>query len=148
MSDFKYDFIIVGRLRNRDRVNEVKQALRAAGKTVYCFTDNEYDSDGVKIETHDMADGHKMMEQLEAVEDWQANPTLREIFETDMQGLRDAEKLVLVLPAGLSAHMELGVAYGLGKPCYAIGEPEKVETLYFMFDKIFPDAKSLVEQAR
>ena len=82
MNTFKYDYSIVGRWRNHDKINECKQALRDAGKTVYCFTDNEYDGDGIKFETHAAADTHGMMAQFEATEDWQTNPTIRKIFET------------------------------------------------------------------
>jgi nucleoside 2-deoxyribosyltransferase len=146
MSDFTYDYVVVGRWRNRDQVNEVKDALRAAGKSVYCFTDNAYDGDGVKFETHAEADPEEMIRTTENLTDWQTNPTFRQIFENDMNGLRDAESLILVFPAGLSAHMELGVAYGLGKKCYAIGQPEKPESLYFMLDEIFPDTAALLEK--
>jgi hypothetical protein len=31
----------------------------------------------------------------------------------------------------------------MGKRCYAIGIPEKTETLYSIFDEIFPDVNSL-----
>jgi hypothetical protein len=63
-----------------------------------------------------------------------------------MQGLKAADSLILVFPSGLAAHMEVGVAYGLGKKCYAIGQPEKPETLYLMFDKIFGDVDELIKE--
>jgi len=34
-------------------------------------------------------------------------------------------------------------AYGMGKKCYAVGIPEKTETLYCIFEKIFRDPKEL-----
>jgi hypothetical protein len=145
VSKCKYDFVIVGRFRNRDKVDQVKESLRAAGKSVYCFTDNEYDGHGIKFNKNE-ADVHKMVSATEALDDWQTNPTWRKIFETDMQGLQDSEKLVLVFPSGLAAHMELGVAYGLGKKCFAIGLPEKTETLYLMLDGIFPSAEALLKE--
>jgi hypothetical protein len=146
MSTYKYDYVIVGRWRNRDKVNAVKGALRAAGKTVYCFTDNAYDGDGIKFETHDKADPEAMIAATEHLPDWQTNPTFRSIFEADMQGLKDSGALILVFPSGLAAHMELGVAYGMGKKCYGIGQPEKIETLYLMFDKLFPDVDGLIKE--
>jgi hypothetical protein len=39
--------------------------------------------------------------------------------------------------------MEAGASYGMGKKCYAVGVPEKTETLYSIFDEIFPDIDSL-----
>ena len=39
-----------------------------------------------------------------------------------MEGERNSNNFLLVLLTGKSAHIEAGVAYGLGKKCYAIGE--------------------------
>jgi hypothetical protein len=142
----KYDYFISGRWRNRKQVNEVAKQLREAGKKVYCFTENSYEGHGVKLENHDAADIEAMMVTTEQLKDWQTNPTFRKIFETDMQAQRDAEAFVLVFPAGLSAHMELGAAYGMGKKCYGIGTPEKAETLYLMFEGIFPNVKTLLKE--
>lgn len=146
MSDCKYDFIVVGRWRNRALVEETLRALRTAGKKVYCFIENEYEGDGIKFETHAKADAEKMVSETESLPNWQANQTFRRIYEADMAGMRESESLVIVFPSGLSAHMELGVAFGMGKKCYAVGQPEKAETLYLMFDEIFRGTKSLVEQ--
>jgi len=63
-----------------------------------------------------------------------------------MKALKDSDALVLVFPAGLSAHMELGAAYGMGKKCYGLGAPEKPETLYKMFDGLFQTTTELVRQ--
>ena len=38
---------------------------------------------------------------------------------------------------------EAGIAYGLGKKCYAIGEYEATDTLYNIFDEIFPNLSEL-----
>lgn len=51
--------------------------------------------------------------------------TIRTIFEDDLDGLKSAEKLIMVLPAGKSSHIEAGIAYGLGKECYAVGGCER-----------------------
>ena len=141
----KYDYFVAGRWRNHLAIREVVEKLRTAGKTVYCFVENEYDANGIKFENNPEADAEAMIATTERREDWQTNPTFREVFETDMQAERDAAAFILVLPAGLSAHMELGIAYGLGKPCYAIGEIEKAETLYLMLSELYPDVESLIE---
>ncbi len=49
----------------------------------------------------------------------------------------------LCSPSGIAGHVEAGVAYGLGKPCYALGAVEKTETLYCVFERIFPDLAAL-----
>ena len=53
--------------------------------------------------------------------------------------------MLLVLPAGKAAHIESGIAYGLGKKCYAIGKDENTDTLYNIFDAIFSDETELEE---
>lgn len=68
---------------------------------------------------------------------------IRKIFTNDIDGERDSDNFLLVLPAGIAGHIEAGVAYGMGKKCYAIGTPQKTETLYCIFEKIFPDLESL-----
>ena len=47
--------------------------------------------------------------------------------------------------AGKAAHIESGIAYGLGKQCYAIGEYDATDTLYNIFEKIFLNEKELEE---
>lgn len=71
------------------------------------------------------------------------DPSVRIIFDHDLDGLKKSEKFLLALPAGKSAHIEAGIAYGLGKKCYAIGEYDVTDSLYLIFDKIFKDQNEL-----
>src|SRR3989344_8257870 len=104
----KYDFFVAGRWRNYKNIRPIVKAIRNHGKTAYCFIENEYDGHGVK-NVPEPDDIESVMKENEALPDWQANPTFRKIFETDMQGLRDSAALVVVFPIGFSAHTELGV---------------------------------------
>jgi hypothetical protein len=52
-------------------------------------------------------------------------------------GAAGARRFVMVMPAGNAAHSEARVAFGLGKPCYAVGPVAKTETLYRFFDRMF-----------
>ena len=142
----KYDYFIAGRWRNHSAIREVLEEIRNSKKTAYCFIENSYEGDGIKFEANKNADAEAMMATTESLKNWQDNPTFKEIFEKDMSALKDSQALVLVFPAGLSAHMELGAAYGMGRKCYGIGKPEKPETLYMMFDQIFPTTKKFLEQ--
>ena len=141
----KYDYFVAGRWRNHEAIRTIVDAIRATGKKVYCFIDNEYDAHGVKFGGAASADADAMMSASENLADWQTNPTFREVFETDMQAQRDAKEFILVFPAGLAAHMELGAAYGMDKKCYGIGEIEKAETLYLMFEEIYPDVEDFLD---
>ena len=67
------------------------------------------------------------------------------MFKTDLEGEKSSKNLLLVLPAGKAAHIESGIAYGLGKKCYAIGEYEATDSLYNIFEKIFKNETELGE---
>lgn len=42
-----------------------------------------------------------------------------------------------MLPAGKSAHMEVGIAYVMGKKCILIGEQKEAESLYLIFNEVY-----------
>jgi hypothetical protein len=54
----------------------------------------------------------------------------------DMAAQRAARRFVMMMPAGNAAHLEARVAFGLRKPCYAVGPVAKAETRYRFFDRI------------
>lgn len=113
--------------------------VRANGSTEYCFIENLYEGSKIEFKQDDGIESvMQALESLPADDDF-----VNQIFERDMQALRDSDRLLLVLPAGISGHVEAGVAYGMGKKCYAVGVPEKTETLYNIFEEIFPDLNSL-----
>ncbi len=143
----KYDYFVAGRWRNHKNIIPIVEKLRASGKKVYFFIENKYDNYSITPDMEPEEVDAKMVEE-EKMEDWQVDPLFKKIFETDMQGLRDSKAIVVVFPIGFSAHMELGAAYGMGKKCYGIGEPEKAETLYFIFDQIFPTVEEFLEQVK
>jgi hypothetical protein len=135
----KYDFYIAGRWRNKDAIQPVVTAVRASGKTAYCFIENSYDGEAIEFDVNE--DPEVFMAQSEAMP--QDDPLIRKIFTADMEGERQSDNFLLVLPAGIAGHIEAGIAYGMGKKCYAIGQTEKTETLYCIFEKIFPDIPAL-----
>lgn len=135
----KYDFFIAGRWRNKDNIKPVLDVVRANGKTAYCFIENSYEGEAVEFKIDE--DPEVFMKKSEEMS--QDNPLIRKIFDNDITAERASDNFLLVLPAGIAGHIEAGVAYGMGKKCYAIGQLEKTETLYCVFDRIFPDIESL-----
>ncbi len=127
----KYQYFIASRWRNKDQVLELAEKLRQQGKTVFCFV--EHKADVTKGET----DPDKFMQQFESIENWTENEVVKQVFEYDMEGLKNSENLLLLLPAGKSAHIEAGIAYGLGKKCIVIGEQPETESLYLIFDEFY-----------
>lgn len=135
----KTDFIIVGRTRNIPKILEVCKALDSIGKSYYCFAANESSHKKAGLNPHDLPD--KLADDYENRE--LSSEAIRTIFEDDLDGLKSADKLIMVLPAGKSSHIEAGIAYGLGKKCYAIGSYEKTDSLYLIFDKNFANIEEM-----
>jgi hypothetical protein len=73
------------------------------------------------------------MKIAESHPDFWNSADYKETFQTDMSGLKNANTIIMLLPAGLAAHMETGLAFGLNKNLILIGKVEKPETLYLMF---------------
>ncbi len=120
----KYQYFIASSSRNKDKIIELTEKLRDKGKTVYSF-----------IETNPL---DKLISEEINVKDWRSSEMNKFIFEKDMKPLKESETLILLLPAGKSGHIEAGVAYGLGRKCIFIGEPDETDSLYLIFEKDYP----------
>lgn len=132
-----YKFFIAGRTRNKENILKICNIFEELNISHYCFLKNEksHKEAGLDINDNHLADTFESLE-LE-------NPSVRTIFEHDLDGEKKSDNFLLVLPAGKSAHIEAGIAYGLGKKCYAIGEYDVTDSLYLIFDKIFKDEYEL-----
>lgn len=135
----KYDFFIAGRARNKENILKICDLFDKHNTSYYCFLKNEKDW-GYGNSNQTPEERQKEFESLDL-----KSEVVLKLFETDMEGEKNSENLLLVLPAGKAGHMEAGIAYGLGKKCYAIGEYESTDTLYNIFEKIFKDEKELEE---
>lgn len=124
----RYQYFISSRWRNRDKVLELTDKLRKKGKTVYCFLESPLVAARVGDEPEeDMAEFEKR--------DWKNDPYVRKVFEYDLAAEKESENLIMLLPAGNSAHIEAGIAFGLGKKCILIGEVKEAESLYCIFSE-------------
>lgn len=90
----------------------LQKKIREKHKTVYCFI--ESDASIKNVGKLDM-DAQEAMKQFESLPDWKSHMKVFEVFLADMEALRNSNTLILLLPAEKSAHIEAGVAYGLGK---------------------------------
>ncbi len=134
----QYQYFVASRWRNRDSVLELVEKIRAKGKTAYCFMEND------PYHTSD-EDPEKVMSEFEATEDWQNADMLKEIFKKDMDALRESAVLILLLPAGKSAHIEAGAAFGMNKQCIVIGEQKEAESLYLIFNESYPTIDAFID---
>jgi nucleoside 2-deoxyribosyltransferase len=123
----KTDFMVIGRVRNSENVSRLVEGIQDRGFTCYNFLSKD------TVPEYAHLSRKEQMEILESHPDFWNDPLHTHHYNTDIDGLKNADTVVMLLPAGFAAHMEAGVAYGLGKKLILIGEPEKAETLYLMF---------------
>ena len=135
-----YEFFIAGRARNKENILRICEIFDRFDISYYCFLKNEesYESYGNKEQS--IKEKQQEFEKLDLKSDVVLN-----IFNEDMRAEKNSNNLLLVLPAGKSGHIEAGVAYGLGKKCYAIGEYDVTDSLYNIFEKIFLNEKELID---
>ncbi len=136
-----YEYYIASRYRNKDVVLDLANKLRQKGKSLYCFIESDA---SVKHAGAVDSDAEEVMNNFESIEDWTKDYRVREIFESDMNALKSAKNVILLLPAGKSSHIEVGVAYGLGKHLIMIGEQKETESLYLVFNEFYPNVDSFI----
>ncbi|NTW22833.1 hypothetical protein HGA34_04835 [Candidatus Falkowbacteria bacterium] len=133
------DYIVISKFRNKQQTDLLVAELAKRGKTCYNHCDIPADPDN----PHDHPE--KQMEKFESVSDFFNDKHYRYVFEEDLRGLRGAGKVIALFPAGNSVHVEAGIAYGLGKPLILIGELEKPETLYLIFQERYKTIEDFLE---
>ena len=138
----KYEFFIAGRARNKENILKICDIFDKYRISYYCFLKNE-DNWGYGNKNQTPEERQKEFESLILKSDIVLN-----LFNTDLEGEKSSKKFLLVLPAGKAAHIEAGIAYGLGKKCYAIGEYDATDTLYNIFETIFGNERELEEFLR
>ncbi len=133
----KYEFFIAGRARNKENILKICNLFDKYKISYYCFLKNENEW-GYGNKNQSIEEKQKEFESLGL-----KNDIVLKLFNNDLEGEKNSKNLLLVLPAGKAAHIESGIAYGLGKKCYAIGEYEATDTLYNIFEEIFLNEKEL-----
>jgi hypothetical protein len=122
-----YQYFIASRFRNKEAVLDLTVKLRDKGKSVYCF-----------VEDYDTSESpEEYMQKFENISNWREDVSVKDMFEKDMNALKNSETFILLLPAGKSAHIEAGAAYGMEKKCIVIGEQKETESLYLIFNESY-----------
>jgi hypothetical protein len=82
----------------------------------------------------------------EALADYHA----KHVFEFDKFHLDSSDVGVLVMPAGKSAHLELGYLRGCGKPAYILmdGEPPRYDVMTLLATKVIFSEAELLEELK
>lgn len=141
--NMKYQYFISSRWRNKEAVIDLANKIRGKGRNVYCFLEG----DGAEYELKKSEENHdpeEFMQMFESIPEWRHDPRVREIFDVDMQALKESETLILLLPAGKSSHLETGIAYGMGKKCILVGEQQETESLYLIFNEMYSSIENFI----
>lgn len=133
----KYEFFIAGRARNKENILKICNLFDKYNISYYCFLKNEKDW-GYGNPNQTPEEKQREFESLGLKSEVVLN-----LFNSDLNGEKLSKNFLLVLPAGKAAHIEAGIAYGLGKKCYAIGEYVTTDTLYNIFETIFANETEL-----
>lgn len=135
-----YEFFIAGRTRNKENILKICNIFDEFNISYYCFIKNEKSFETFGTENQSIEEKQETFEKLNLKSEVVLN-----IFNEDMEAEKKSKNLLLVLPAGKSGHIEAGVAYGLGKKCYAIGQYDATDSLYNIFEQIFSNEAELRE---
>lgn len=132
---------LMGALRN-PQIPAIGNTIRAAGFDVF----DDWFAPGPETDTHwrdyETARGN---DYLTAINGRAATNT----FNFDLQNLQRCDAGVLVLPAGRSAHLELGWMIGQGKRGYVLYDnPERWDLMYKFAHGVFFDVDKLIEELK
>lgn len=129
---------LIGSLRN-PRVPIVAQELRVAGFDVFDHWYAAGPEADDSWQAYERQRGHSFTQALGSPHAWN-------VFDFDRRHLEAASAVVLVAPAGKSAHLELGWALGQGKPGFVLldGEPDRFDVMYLFADGVHTSVPALV----
>lgn len=114
---------VIGSLRNPS-IPVISNDLRRLGFDIF----DDWYSAGPEADTkwqdYEQQRGRSYVDALQGAH-------AQNVFQFDKKHLDEAEAAVLVLPAGKSAHLELGYMAGKGKPTFILldGEPERFDVM-------------------
>ena len=138
----EFDFYVASSWRNKYQALVVKK-LRESGYSVYDFRNPEK-----KTVFHwSEIDANWKDWNIEEIKKALQSDPAQNAFESDYEALERSRFLILVLPCGLSAHLEAGYFVGSGKAVFVYA-PEKteVELMYTMFTIIEDDIDKLIRE--
>ena len=120
---------VIGSLRN-PKIPDIANVLRQDGHDVFDDWWSGSEDADEWWQKHEQIRGRSYAQAL-------VGHHARHVFEFDKAHLDRADVGVLILPAGKSAHLELGYLVGRGKPAYVLfdGEPERFDVMYLFATK-------------
>lgn len=119
-------------------VEGLSEELKKHGHEVYSFLQ----SGSNRLDGQSIVDELKMFS--DAMRSWQSNPDIKRIFDSELESLKQSDAVLLLEPAGHSSLIETGIGYGMGKRVFAIGSVEKPEVFYMIYESMYPDVLSFL----
>ncbi len=136
------NYTILSKFRNKEQVEYLIEKLKEKGKTCYNFCEIPADPNNPDAHPEEQMKAH------ESVKDFFNDDYFKDTFERDLEGLKNCEKVIMLLPGGNSAHIEAGIAYGMSKSLILIGEPEKPDTLYLIFKERYKSIEEFLKSIK
>jgi hypothetical protein len=135
----KGQIYLIGSLRN-PAITTLGNALRKEGFSIFddWMAAGEFADDAWR--DYEKEKGHSLKEALNGA-------AAENVFAFDKRHLDESEAAVLVMPAGKSAHLELGYMVGKGKKTfyYIEEEPDRFDVMIRFADKVCVSQQELVE---
>lgn len=131
---------LIGSLRNPE-VPKLGNELRAEGFDVF----DDWYAAGPEADdywqAYEQGRGHTFIEALDGYAAWH-------VFNYDKHHIDTSDIGVLVMPAGKSSHIELGVLIGQEKPTYILmdKEPERFDVMYRYATAVFTNKDDLIAE--
>jgi hypothetical protein len=131
---------LIGSLRN-PRIPVIAAELRAAGHDVF---DDWYSAGETADDSwrdYERARGHTLIKALQGY-------AAQHVFSFDKYHLQRCDAAVLAMPAGKSAHLELGWVLGQGKPGYILldSDPDRYDVMLAFATAVVSTVDQLLEK--
>ena len=132
---------LIGSLRSTT-IRAFANEIRELGFEVF----DDWHASGFEADTHwreyHLQRGHTFLEALQ-------HPYSKHVFAFDEKHLGESQIAVLLLPAGKSGQLELGVHLGRKKPGYILlDDPDRWDQMYHFATGVFAEKEKLFEALR
>lgn len=119
-------------------VQKMTEELVQRGYEVYSFLQSGANlTTGVSI-------GEELKMFGKAMQNWENDPDIKKIFDSELEGLKSSDMIVLVQPVGHSSLLEAGIGYGMGKKVVTVGPIEQPEVFYLICHGFYTDLDSFL----
>ena len=109
------DFFVTGSVNNKEMIVKVCNIIKSNHMSYNCILINNenYEKDDYILSLSDS-----------------------NFFNSNLKCIKESRFFLLILPGDIASFTLAGIAYGLGKKCYAIGDVDNYSS-YNIFDNVF-----------